>query len=199
MDGWTEQIWKEALLIMEQDYTTSDPVSPDDLAGGRIVPNPNDDGEHPFTDAPQKNEYDGTASKYVPIRSVELSVANGNGGQCPWGHIPQLFYMLPYFSRSGYHEWLDFNILILINDIYLVVYHIHSSYDNRNIVKGGDQDDYRKRVSDAIVGYLFDKDYGRMRIGSSLGLYVDEEDLAEDGPVKSNLMNAKGFKHEFSP
>ena len=54
LDNTTELIWKEAMPIMEQDYTTSDSVSSEDLASGRIIPNPNDDGEHPFTDAPPK-------------------------------------------------------------------------------------------------------------------------------------------------
>lgn len=210
-DNTTELIWKEAMLIMEQDYTTSDSVSSEDLASGRIIPNPNDDGEHPFTDAPPKPEPKpepkpnkhgdkNVLNKNVQINDIRLSVAYGNGKRRPWGDISLLFYMLPYFSRRGYNEWLDFNMLILINNAYLVVYHIHSKYEGHNIVRYDLQDDYRKKISDAICDYLFDGNYGKLRTGSSVGLSIDEEDaMEEESPTRARLTDSKEFKHEFSP
>jgi len=198
-DNTTEQIWKEVMLIMEQDYTTRDSVSSEDLASGKIIPNPNDDGEHPFTDAPEKQENDGTIFERVTINDIKLSVVSQNGFHTPWGSISQLFYMLPYFNRRGYHEWIDFNMLILINDRYFIVYHVHSAYDKHYIVRNDYQDIYRQKISNAIEDYLFNKDYGKLRIGKTVGLIMDEGTDLEDGTIKAYLDHSETFKHNFSP
>lgn len=190
-----EDMWKEICLIMEQDYTTNDPVSPGDIQSGKIIRNPADDGEHPYADAPKEPEpEDSTEIIDVKIEDIKLSISNKNGSRTPWGDIPQLYYMLPYYNTRGYHEWIDCNMLILINRRYSIVYHLHSAYDGHQI-RGSRQDQYRQKLADAVTKYLFDPQSGRMRYGKTLSIIIDKSETEEI--QRADLVDGRTYNHNF--
>jgi len=183
-----EQIWRDIMLIMENEYSVSDDISSDDVKKGNIIRNPNDDGEHPYVDASDFN----TAT--VKIEDLKLAVEETNGHTTPWGQLPNLSHMLPYYKKTGYNEWMNFNLLILINNKYCIVYNIHSAYDHDNIVPDR-QEIFRKKTADMILKYLFGPEGGVMRYDDMVMLELGSRD--QNGFIDSRLVEQSAYQHEF--